>query len=475
MDIVHQRAAGLDISKRDAKVCLRVPGTRGGTFTSSVTTWSAPTGQILALRDFLEREYVTTVVMEATSDYWKPFFYLLEETLPVMLVNAKAARNIPGRKSDVSDAVWLAQLGAHGLLRASFVPPEPIRELRDLTRARAVATRDRAREIQRLEKFLEGSGIKLSSVVSDLTGVSSRSMLEALIRGERNPEVLAGLAKGTLKSKIPELIDALTGRFKEHHAFMARLHLDQIDAHSCIIDQLTGRIEEAIDPFRAAREFLATVPGVSLKIADVIIAETGADMSRFETPGRLASWAGVCPGSNESAGRIKSAHILPGNKYLKAVLGHRGPVSVPEQEHLPGCQIPAHRRPPRAYESHRRSRALHPERGLAPACRRRMLRRPRRGPLHPPGPNQSQKQRHQKAQQPGLRRHHHTGHRSLTNLHFRIRSCPPGSTSLVLVLNRCSNHENDSVRTHHVGDESRWFRTFTIITVGESSTSRREL
>lgn len=321
MDIVHQRAAGLDISKRDAKVCLRVPGTRVGTFTSSVSTWSATTGQILALRDFLEREHVTTVVMEATSDYWKPFFYLLEETLPVMLVNAKAARNIPGRKTDVSDAAWLAQLGAHGLLRASFVPPEPIRELRDLTRTRAVATRDRTREIQRLEKFLEGSGIKLSSIVSDLTGVSSRSMLEALIQGERNPEVLAGLAKGTLKSRIPELIDALTGRFKEHHAFIARLHLDQIDAHSRIIDQLTTRLEKAMEPFRAVREFLATIPGVSLKIADVIIAETGADMSRFETPGRLASWAGVCPGSNESAGRIKSAHILPGNKYLKAVLG----------------------------------------------------------------------------------------------------------------------------------------------------------
>jgi transposase len=321
MDIVHERAAGLDISKRDAKVCLRLPGHRAGTFTSTVTTWGATTGQILALRDVLEREHVTTVVMEATSDYWKPFFYLMEDTLPVILVNAKAARNIPGRKTDVSDAAWLAQLGAHGLLRPSFVPPEPIRELRDLTRARSIATRDRTREIQRLEKFLEGSGIKLSSVVSNLTGVSSRAMLEALINGERDPEVLAGLAKGTLRSKIPELVNALTGRFKPHHAFMARLHLDQIDAQSRIIDTLTRRIEEAMEPFRTAREFLATIPGVSLKVADVIIAETGADMSRFETPGRLASWTGVCPGSNESAGRIKSAHILPGNKYLKAALG----------------------------------------------------------------------------------------------------------------------------------------------------------
>lgn len=321
MDIVHERAAGMDISKRDAKVCLRVPGTRAGTYTSTVTTWGSTTGQILELRDFLEREHVTTVVMEATSDYWKPFFYLFEETLPVMLVNAKAARNIPGRKTDVSDAAWLAQLAAHGLLRASFIPPEPIRDLRDLTRARAIATRDRTREIQRLEKFLEGSGIKLSSVVSDLTGVSSRAMLEALIQGERDPEVLAGLARGTLRSRIPALIDALTGRIKAHHAFMARLHLDQIDAQTRIIDALTDRIEEAMAPFRAARDFLATIPGVSLKVADVIIAETGADMTVFQTPGRLASWAGVCPGSNESAGRIKSAHILPGNKYLKAALG----------------------------------------------------------------------------------------------------------------------------------------------------------
>jgi transposase len=321
MDIVHERAAGMDISKRDAKVCVRVPGNRPGTHTSKVTTWGATTQSILELREFLEREHVTVVVMEATSDYWKPFFYLLEESLPVMLVNAKAARNIPGRKTDVSDAAWLAQLAAHGLLRASFVPPEPIRELRDLTRARALATRDRAREILRLEKFLESSGIKLSSVVTDLTGVSSRDMLEALINGERNPNVLAGMARGSMRSKIPALVDALTGRFRPHHAFMARLHLDQIDAHTRTIQALTARIEEAMEPFRDAREALATIPGVSQRVAEVIIAETGADMAVFETPGRLASWTGVCPSANESAGRIKSAHIMPGNKYLKGALG----------------------------------------------------------------------------------------------------------------------------------------------------------
>ena len=215
MDIVHDRAVEMDISKRDAKVRLRVPGEQSGTFTTTVTTWGATTKQILELRDYLEHEHVTTVVMEATSDYWKPFFYLLEETLPVVLMNAKAARNIPGRKTDVSDAAWLAQLAAHGLLRASFIPPEPIRELRELTRTRSIATRDRTREIQRLEKFLEGSGIKLSSMVSDLPGVSSRAMLEALVNDERDPQVLAGMAKGTLRPKIPELVYALTGRFKD--------------------------------------------------------------------------------------------------------------------------------------------------------------------------------------------------------------------------------------------------------------------
>ena len=217
--------------------------------------------------------------------------------------------------------MWLAQLGAFGLLRASFVPPEPVRDLRDLTRGRSIAIRDRTREIQRLEKFLEGSGIKLSAVVSDLTGISSRAMLDALIAGERSPDVLASLAKGSLRRKIPELVEALNGRFKDHHAFMARIHLEQIDARTTVINQLTARIEELMAPFRVARQFLATIPGVSTTVAEIIIAETGADMSVFETPGRLVSWAGVCPGSNESAGRVKSAHILPGNKYLKGALG----------------------------------------------------------------------------------------------------------------------------------------------------------
>lgn len=321
MDVVHERAVGMDISKHDAKVAVRVPGQRAGTFTTSVTTWGATVGQILELIEFLAAQHVTTVVMEATSDYWKPFYFLMEDTLPVMLVNARQARNIPGRKTDVSDAAWLAQLGAHGLLRASFVPPEPIRQLRDLTRARAIAVRDRTRQVQRLEKFLESTGIKLSAVASGLTGASSRAMLDALVAGERDPVVLAGLAKGVLRKKIPELEAALHGRFTGHHAFLVSEYLTQIDTHTAMIDRLTARIEDAMSPFQAARGALTTIPGISVTVADVIIAETGGDMTVFDTPGRLASWAGVCPGQNESAGRVKSSHTRPGDKYLKAALG----------------------------------------------------------------------------------------------------------------------------------------------------------
>ena len=221
----------------------------------------------------------------------------------------------------MSDAAWLAQLGAHGLVRGSFVPPEPVRQLRDLTRTRTTIVRERAREIQRLEKLLEDAGIKLSSVASDISGVSGRAMLEALIAGQRDPATLAGLAKRRLRSKIPALTEALTGRFAEHHAFLARLHLDLIDQHTHAVDELTDRIEVVIKPFQVVRDLIVTIPGISTGVADVIIAETGADMSRFPSDGHLASWAGTCPGSNESAGRIKSTKTRPGNPYLKGALG----------------------------------------------------------------------------------------------------------------------------------------------------------
>ena len=322
MDVVHDRCAGLDVSKRDAKCCVRIQSPGKARAKSTVTTWSSMTSQVLALRDHLVQEQVTLVVMEATSDYWKPFFYVLEDApFEVMLVNARHTKNMPGRKTDVNDAQWLAQLGAHGLVRGSFVPPQPIRQLRDLTRTRTAIVRERSREFQRLEKLLEDAGIKLSAVASELTGVSSRAMLEALVEGERDPAVLADMAKRRLRNKIPELTEALHGRFGDHHAFLVRLHLDLIDQHTVAIEQLTARIEDAMAPFRGARDLMVTIPGISTGVADVVIAETGADMSRFATAGHLASWAGTCPGSNESAGRVKSTNTRPGNPYLKGALG----------------------------------------------------------------------------------------------------------------------------------------------------------
>lgn len=318
MDVLHERCVGLDISKKDAKACPYPEHEAAGSFTTETTTWGSTTNAVLALRDHLLAARVTLVVIEATSDYWKPFYYVLAGELNVILVNARQVKNLPGRKTDVSDAAWLAQLGAHGLVRPSFVPPEPVRELRDLTRARTTATRERSRVVQRLEKLLEDTGIKLSAVASDIMGVSGRAMLEALIRGEADPQVLADLAKRKLRNKIPELTEALTGRFREHHAFLARLHLDQYDQLTTMIEQLTERIEEAMAPFRGALDLLDTIPGINRAVAEVIIAETGGDMNRFATAKHLASWAGVCPGHHESAGRTKTPKSGPATPTSRA-------------------------------------------------------------------------------------------------------------------------------------------------------------
>lgn len=327
MEELHPRCAGIDIGKKYAKVCVRTPGPGGqhkaDRVSEVVTTWGSMTSQILRLRDHLVAERVTCAVMEATGDYWKPYYYLLED-LPgceVMLVNARHVKNVPGRKSDVNDATWLAQLGAHGLVRASFVPPPPIRELRDLTRTRTAVTRERSREVTRLEKLLEGAGIKLSAVVSDLSGVSSRRMLLALADGERDPHTLAELAHWSMRGKTGALVQALTGRFTDHHGFLVRTHFDLIDKHDEVIADLTARIEVVIEPFRGFRDLICSMPGISTLVADVITAETGADMTVFPTADQLASWAGVCPGTNESAGKVKSTKTRHGNAHLKGALG----------------------------------------------------------------------------------------------------------------------------------------------------------
>jgi transposase len=244
-------------------VCVRIAGAGRRKTMDSVTTWGSTTNQVLALREHLISEQVSCAVMEATGDYWKPFYYLLEDAgFEVQLVNARHVKNLPGRKTDVSDATWLARLAAHGLVRGSFVPPEPIRHLRDLTRARTAITRERGREVQRLEELLEDAGIKLSSVAADIMGVSGRAMLEALIAGQTDAATLADLARRRLRSKIPALTEALTGRFTEHHAFLARVHLDLIDRHTTAIEEITGRIEVVIEPFQGFRDLICTIPGI---------------------------------------------------------------------------------------------------------------------------------------------------------------------------------------------------------------------
>jgi transposase len=260
------------------------------------------------------------VVIESTGTYWKPFYYLLEDHLALTLVNAREAKTVPGRKTDVADAERLADLGAHGLVRASLVPPPPIRELRDLTRARATIARDRAREVQRLEKLLEDAQIKLSSVVTDLCGVASRRILTALMSGVTDPAALV-LLRGGLKVSAADLTEALTGRFTEHHAFMTRLLLNRIDQHNAAIQHLEQRIEQKINSLDAPRDLLTSIPGVSRTVADIIIAETGADMTAFPSAAHLCSWAGVSPGQHESAGRRRTAPTRAGNRHLKAALG----------------------------------------------------------------------------------------------------------------------------------------------------------
>ncbi|WP_184927309.1 IS110 family transposase, partial [Streptomyces spectabilis] len=264
---------------------------------------------------------VTVVGMEATGIYWKPVFYLLEHDMECWLLNARHMKAVPGRKTDVKDSEWIAKLVEHGLVRASFVPPEPIRQLRDLTRYRTEVIRERTREAQRLEKLLEDAGIKLSCVVSDILGVSGRAMLEALITGERDPRVLADLAKRRLRLKIPDLIEALTGRFGDHHAFLARAMLDRIDAATAMEVRLSARIGTALEPMRRSVDLLTTIPGVSTRAAEVILAEIGADMARFASAEHLASWAGVCPGNHESAGRQPTGRTRHGDPWLKAALG----------------------------------------------------------------------------------------------------------------------------------------------------------
>jgi len=319
MEVLFERVAGLDVGKGSVTVCVRTPSTRRGRHTET-RTFKTTTGSLRLMREWLVQWGVTIAAMESTSTYWKPPFYCLEEVMEVWLLNAAHMKAVPGRKTDVRDAEWIAQLLEHGLLAPSFVPPPEIRRLRMLTRYRVQLVGDRTRESVRLELMLEDASIKLSSVASSLNTVSARAMLAAMIEGERNPLVLAEMAKGKMRRKIPDLAQALEGHFDEHHARLAHSILHRLD----LVEQAMAELDEVIatecQPWAHQLELLQTIPGVGPLVAQVIVAETGADMSRFPTAAHLCSWAGLAPGMYESAGKRTPAGRRHGNKWLTAIL-----------------------------------------------------------------------------------------------------------------------------------------------------------
>jgi transposase len=320
MDRFVERCAGLDVHKDTVAATVRVPGEDRQRLQETRTFQTTSRG-LLALADWLESHAVTLVGMESTGCYWKPVYYLLEERFQCWLLNAQHLRTVPGRKTDVADSAWICQLVEHGLVRPSFVPPTPIRELRDLTRYRKAQIEERSREVQRLDKVLQDAGIKLSSVASETLGVSARRMLEALVAGTHDPDVLAELARGRLRAKLPALREALAGRFRtEHHGLLVGQILAHIDYLDETIAVLSERVEQVITPFSRQRELLMTIPGVARLGAEVVIAEIGVDMSVFPTDAHLASWAGQCPGNHESAGKRRSGRPRTGSRWLHRTL-----------------------------------------------------------------------------------------------------------------------------------------------------------
>ena len=340
MEVIVDRVAGLDVHKDTVMAAVRVPDGRGGR-AQTVKEFRTFTGELVRLRDWLMTAGVTQVVMEATGVYWKPPWHVLEGCggWELMLVNAHHVKNLPGRKTDVSDAAWLAQLAECGLLRASFVPPPVIAELRDLTRYRKKLVEDRAKETQRIQKVLEDAGIKLDSVVTDVMGKASRRMLDALIAGQRDPEVLADMALTRMRPKIPELRQALLGRFNEHHALMIRMHLAHIDHLGAAIDALDAEVDRVIAPFAEQARRLMTIPGVGKRTAEVVIAEIGVDMTRFPSAAHLASWAGLCPGNHESAGKRRSGRARKGNAALRVALCEAAWAGVRKNDSYLGAQF----------------------------------------------------------------------------------------------------------------------------------------
>jgi transposase len=331
MEIMHERVAGLDVHKAMIVACVRL--TVDGEVRRECRTFGTTTAELEALLAWLRERGVSHVAMEATGVYWKPVWNILSEgEFELIVANAAHIKNVPGRKTDVNDATWIADLLACGLIKGSFVPDEAFQELRSLLRTRKQLTQEQTRHVQRIQKTLEEGNIKLDSVISDILGVSGRRMIEAMIEGERNPTRLAGLADGRLRAKPKELYDALHGRLTGHHRFMLRLHLSQYDALAAAIADIDQEVDDAVArmdeeakaagqaTFRDLSRLLCAIPGVSDLSATVILAEVGLDMSRFPTAGHLLAWAGLCPGQNESAGKRKRSRLRKGDRWLKTTM-----------------------------------------------------------------------------------------------------------------------------------------------------------
>jgi transposase len=315
MEKVNPRCAGLDVHKKTVSACVRVDGK------VLLETFGTSSRELLRLGDWLANHGVTIVAMESTGVFWKPVWNLLEDRFALMLINAQHIKQVPGRKTDISDCVWIAELLEHGLLKASFVPPRPQRELRDLTRQRTQLLGERARVVNRVHKTLEDANIKLASVATDITGRSARAILEALIEGKLSPEQMVELVHRRMESKKPLLREALVGRVTEHHRFMLRCLLAQVDQHDAMIQMFDRRIDEVMSPLEhESVKRLDEVPGFDQRTGQNVIAEIGCDMSRFPTSRHLAAWAGLCPGNNESAGKRRSGRTRKSNRSLKAAL-----------------------------------------------------------------------------------------------------------------------------------------------------------
>jgi transposase len=318
MEVLYPRCAGLDVHAASVTACARIAS--GAQVTYEHLTVSTTTRGLLELDEWLTVRGCTHVAMEATGVYWKPVWHVLEAHFTLVLANAMHIRNVPGRKSDMNDATWIADLLAHGLIRGSFVPPAPIQALRDLTRTRRQLVHEGARHVLRLQKTLEDANLKLTHVMSDIVGTSGRAILTALIAGETDPERLADLTRGRLKAPRAALLDALHGRVTDHHRFMLQLHLTQLDAINRAIAAIEARIGDALGPFRSAVVLLTTMPGISETTARVLIAEIGTDMTRFPSVGHLISWAGLCPRLDESAGKRRSTRTRQSAPWLKPTL-----------------------------------------------------------------------------------------------------------------------------------------------------------